>query len=318
LQQFNYRIVSKIRDKGPKAYVAIAQLNNTLYEDCILAFRFAKEEDSQNFQLFISKYQHITDDVIDHNPNNNIKVLSVNSPSIPLQIQNLLISNKSNSACQLNNPSPYANLVNYVNNNHNNRDIYYYHTKNDNNQNYLGFPINNAGHVGAPPVGYVAPSMSMQTNHPNLQNNNNNYVCHQQQISLPCYNFMNYNNSNNSSNSNPQYESQNHQNHGQPSILSPTYINLSQQQQQISLSHSSELRSQVQMTSQSSYIYQKYDNVIDNANRNDCNQSMLTVANLELHNKFLPPQSRDVKELIYSQLEYFRMCNIDPELYSMQ
>ena len=52
--EMDRRLRPRIRSKGPRAYVVRAQAPNN-GEDSILAVRFEREEDSQNFRKFVEK-----------------------------------------------------------------------------------------------------------------------------------------------------------------------------------------------------------------------------------------------------------------------
>ena len=62
--EMDRRLRPRIRSKGPRAYVVRAQAPNN-GEDSILAVRFEREEDSQNFRKFVEKR-----DVDNNNPPN--------------------------------------------------------------------------------------------------------------------------------------------------------------------------------------------------------------------------------------------------------
>jgi len=65
-------------------------------------------------------------------------------------------------------------------------------------------------------------------------------------------------------------------------------------------------------------VNNSHDNNDNNkTNNNDSNSQQspsshlkLTAANLEQHNKFNPPKSRDVKDIIWQQIEFIRVNNM--------
>jgi len=277
--QQEYNLRPRIRSKTPRAYVVKAynNNNNNHHEDKVFAVRFENEEDSRNFRNFVEKRD------IHENDNN----ISKNINNFPMYER------------QTNNNATFSAQVQQYNNNNNNNNVYFTQQQQPSTQkNY---------HQS------IQPSFK-QTHSQKPRNINNDNI---DMIN----NGLDHKNASNNVQFRSVYQNVNGINNIENNINGNHMINNIDTNKD-NIHHKTQTHHHMLKPSDISF---NDDFNIDNNYNDDNNYNhdldgttsgqvstflKLTAANLDIHNKFYPPKPRDIKLIIWQQLEFIRLNNL--------